>query len=162
MVILRLSLVGVIASTVLSLGVGMAERASQPPGRERFDKLFADGDFKDAFEGYRRLALDPTTEANRIGTDLGQAIQCLAQLGRQVEIDAFREAVITVHQENWRLLEAAALSYLNYEQHSGVIVAGKFRRGVLGRGDQRVRGRIGRQRLLRRREARPTRRNLAE
>ena len=34
------------------------------------------------------------------------------QLGRVDEIDAFREAVIAVHQENWRLLQAAAESYL--------------------------------------------------
>ena len=112
MVILRLSLVGVVATTILSLGVGMAERASQPSGRERFDKLFADGNFKDALEGYRRLALDPKTEPDRVGTDLGQAVQCLARLGRHDEIDTFREAVIAVHQGNWRLLQAAALSYL--------------------------------------------------
>ena len=51
------------------------------------------------------------------------------QLGRVDEIDAFREAVVAVHQGNWRLLQAAAESYLNDAQHFGFIVAGKFQRG---------------------------------
>ena len=45
---------------------------------ERFDKLFADGNYKDAYEGFRRLALDPKTEPDRVGTDLMQAVRCLA------------------------------------------------------------------------------------
>src|SRR6202040_2591436 len=49
-------------------------------------------------------------------------------LGRADEIDEFREAVIAVHKENWRLLETAAQTYANVE-HYGFIVAGKFYRG---------------------------------
>src|SRR5262249_5775349 len=138
MLIVRLSLVGGAASAVLSLGVGMAERASQPPGRERFDKLFADGNFKDAYEGYRRLALDPKTEVDRVGTDLRQAVQSLLRLGRADEIDDFREAVVAVHPANWRLLQAAALSYAFDDQHIGAIVAGKFHRGQQRKGGRFV------------------------
>ncbi len=104
-------------------------RADKPGDRERFDKLFTQGNYKDAYEGYRGLALDPKTEPDRVGTDLRRAIQCLVQLGRVDEVDAFREAVVAVHQANWRLLQAAAESYLNDAQHSGFIVAGKFHRG---------------------------------
>src|SRR5262249_23699518 len=50
-------------------------------------------------------------------------------LGRVDEVDAFREAVVAAHQGNWRLLQAAAASYLNDPQHDGFIVAGKFQRG---------------------------------
>ena len=70
------------------------------------------GNYKDAYEGYRALALDPRTDPNRVGSDLQQAVTCLAQLGRVDEIDDFREAVIAVHKDNWRLLQAAAESYL--------------------------------------------------
>src|SRR5208337_4414434 len=45
------------------------------------------------------------------------------------ELDAFREAVIEVHKDNWRLLQAAAESYLNDPEHFGFIVAGEFHRG---------------------------------
>src|SRR5262249_50907813 len=72
MVILRLSLVGVAVSAILGLGVGTAAQERQSAGRERIDKLFADGNFKSALEAYRRLALDPKTEPDRVGTDLKQ------------------------------------------------------------------------------------------
>ena len=42
---------------------------------------------------------------------------------------AFREAVVAVHHANWRLLQAAAESYLDDSEHAGFIVAGKFHRG---------------------------------
>ena len=95
-------------------GPGPPRRGQAGGGeRERCDKLFAAGNYKDAYEGYRRLALDPKTEPDRVGADLTRAIECLGQLGRVDEIDDFREAVIAVHKENWRLLQAAAESYLN-------------------------------------------------
>ena len=56
-------------------------------------------------------------------------MQCLTQLGRVEEIDAFREAVIAVHKDNWRLLQAAAMSYVNDAVHFGFIIAGEFHRG---------------------------------
>ena len=52
----------------------------------------------------------------------------MQQLGRLDEIDELREAVIKVHGKNWRLLMAAADSYLNID-HFGFIIAGKFTRG---------------------------------
>ena len=116
----------------------MAKRPNQPSGRERFDKLFAEGNFKDAYDGYRRLALDPKTEADRVGTDLKQAVRCLNSLGRIDEMDAFVEAVVAVHPANWRLLQAAAETYFLANEHWGAIVAGKFHRGE--RADGRAAG----------------------
>ena len=75
------------------------------------------------------LALDPKTEPDQVGADLKRAIECLVQLGRIDEVDAFREAVVVVQAGNWRLLQAAAESYLDDVQHFGFIVAGKFQRG---------------------------------
>jgi alpha-2-macroglobulin len=125
----RLVFLGVLACTIVALGVVMASRPNQPSDRERFDKLFAEGNYKDAYDGYRRLALDPKTEPNRIGTDLKQAARCLNSLGRLAEKDEFLEAVVAVHPANWRLLLAAAESYFLPNDHWGAIVAGKFRRG---------------------------------
>ena len=138
MVTFRMVLLGAAAAATLVLGVVMAETASQPPGRDKIDKLFADGNFKDAFEGYRRLALEPKTEPDLVGSDLRHAVDCLARLGRTDEIDDLREAVVAVHSGNWRLLEAAALSYLLDDQHQGQIVAGKFHRGRQRRGGRFV------------------------
>ena len=56
------------------------------------------------------------------------ATSCLQPLNRAEELDDFREAVIEVHKNNWRLLQAAAANYLN-DPHYGFMVAGKFYRG---------------------------------
>src|SRR5262249_24361148 len=53
--------------------------------------------------------------------------ECLGQLGRTDEIDAFRDAVIAAHKDNWRLLQAAAETLLGGE-HFGFIVGGAFHR----------------------------------
>jgi uncharacterized protein YfaS (alpha-2-macroglobulin family) len=106
--------------------------AADPPSpQERHDQLsktMKAGNFKDAYEGFRKLALDPNDDHKQVGQDLEMAIQCLQNLGRSDEIDDFREGVIAVHKQNWRLLEAAAQSLVNNE-HFGFIVAGKFYRG---------------------------------
>ena len=96
-----------------------------PGNREQFDKQFKQGNYKAAYEGYRGLALDPKPSPQHAGTDLGRAIECLVKLGRVDEVDAFREAVIAVHKASWRLLQAAAESYLNDPNKYGFIVAGQ-------------------------------------
>jgi uncharacterized protein YfaS (alpha-2-macroglobulin family) len=135
----RLVVIGLMGSSIMAVGVTFAHRAAGPNDRERFDKLFAAGNFKDAYEGYRALALDAKAEPDRVGADLVRAIQCLVQLGRVDEVDAFREAVVAVHPGNWRLSQAAAESYRNDANHFGFIVAGKFHRGHL-RGEGRYVG----------------------
>ncbi len=80
--------------------------------------------------GYlRSLTLNPKTAPDRVGADLKEAIDCLVRLQRIDEVDEFREAVVVVHAGNWRLLQAAAESYLDDAHHGGCIVAGKFERG---------------------------------
>ncbi len=44
------------------------------------------------------------------------------------EIDRFRESVIAAHAGNWRLLRAAAQSYVDFDHH-GFMIAGEFQRG---------------------------------
>jgi uncharacterized protein YfaS (alpha-2-macroglobulin family) len=106
--------------------------AGNPPShaerRTALTKAFQAGNFKDAYEGLRKLALDPTNHPHQVGQDLTMAITCLQRLGRSDEIDEFREAVVGVHAKNWRLLETAGQSYVDGE-HFGFIVAGKFYRG---------------------------------
>ncbi len=96
--------------------------------REQSYKSYQQGNYKDAYEGYRKLALDPNDDPRLVGGDLSMATSCLQSLNRVDEIDDFREAVIQTHKNNWRLLQAAAQNCLN-EPHYGFIVAGKFYRG---------------------------------
>ena len=136
-----LALLGVAGSLVLLAGavaaVGFLD-ARPPASREQCDKLAQQGNYKDACDGYRALALDPKDDPTLVGRDLQQAISCLMNLRRADEVDAFREAVIEVHSGNWRLIQAAAESYLNDPEHYGFIVAGKFHRGPHGGGGRYV------------------------
>src|SRR6266542_1470154 len=114
--------VAVLAWRITAGGTSIAER------RATFTKAHAAGNFKDAYEGLRKLALDPQNGGSEVGKDLELAINCLQRLGRVDEIDEFREAIIAAHKSNWRLLATAAETYVKVE-HYGYIVAGKFERG---------------------------------
>jgi uncharacterized protein YfaS (alpha-2-macroglobulin family) len=105
-----------------------AEPLSAQQRRESMMQTYRAGNYKDAYEGLRKLALDPQADRALVGSDLDTAVNCLMNLGRADEIDEFREAVIGVHKANWRLLNSAASSYASV-QHFGYIVAGKFYRG---------------------------------
>ena len=124
-------LLTLIFASVVTFGTLAATGAEEPTNqalRAGFQKAMDDGNFKDAYEGFRKLALDPNDDPRRVGNDLQQATSCLQRLNRVDEIDAFREAVVEVHAKNWRLLFAAGQNYMNV-RHRGFMVAGEFRRG---------------------------------
>ncbi|HEY3964749.1 MAG TPA: MG2 domain-containing protein [Planctomycetaceae bacterium] len=105
-----------------------AEQPVPQSQREQFQKALDGGNFKVAYEGFRKLALDPNDDSERVARDMRGAIQALQRLGRVSEFDEFIESVIAAHKQNWRLLEAAAQSYETIPHH-GFIIAGKFERG---------------------------------
>ncbi len=135
------SVIGIAGLGLLALlgtaTIGWTEGPPAQSDRAKFQKLLNDGNYKDAYEGYRALALDPNDDPLQVGGDLTMALSALAQLGRQDEMDAFREAVVQVHAKNWRLLVAAAESYLNHE-HFGFVIGGTFSRGPHRGGGQQV------------------------
>ncbi len=96
--------------------------------RSQARKDFQAGNFRDAWELYRKLALDPRDDERLVGNDLKTGIDCLQRLAREDEVDAFREAVVGVHQKNWRLLQAAADSFIQGSRY-GYLIAGQFFRG---------------------------------
>jgi uncharacterized protein YfaS (alpha-2-macroglobulin family) len=124
----KVKLLGIAVIIAVVAGLIAADKASQQEQRDKLIKNMQAGNFKDAYDGLRKLALDPKADLKQVGNDLNNAVQCLYNLGRADEIDEFREAVIAVHKDNWRLLESAAQSYVGGE-HFGFIIAGKFSRG---------------------------------
>jgi len=119
----------VLALSVVLIGAAYGYgQATAVPEPAELQQLYKDGNYKEAYEGYRRRALRKTTDPKQVGNDLTMALHCLQRLNRVDEIDAFREEVIKVHEENWRLLNAAARTYQNV-QHYGYIIAGEFHRG---------------------------------
>lgn len=127
----------VFVSMLTFAGVAWLAAAEAPPaGREGAKKLFEQGNFKEAFDAYRALSLDPQTDPAQVGDDLRQAVQCLRQLGRIAEVDDLIEAAVAAQPNNWNLLFSAAQRYAEID-HFGAIVAGKFQRG-----DRRGEGRM--------------------
>lgn len=105
--------------------------------RAKAHKAVQDGNYKQAFEIYEKLALDPSNDPKMTANDLEEAINCLKHLNRPNETDDLRERVIAVHKNNWRLLFRAATNYFD-EDHTGFIVAGKFERSYQRGGGQYV------------------------
>jgi uncharacterized protein YfaS (alpha-2-macroglobulin family) len=124
----RLRVLGAAVASVAVFWVLAEEKTSPQSRRDKLMEAYKAGNYKDAYDGLRQLALDPKDDPLKVGDDLTTAVDCLRRLGRVDEADEFRESVIEVHQKNWRLLDTAAQSYGNVE-HSGYIVAGKFYRG---------------------------------
>jgi alpha-2-macroglobulin len=120
-----------VAATLLG-GLAYALAREAPPmtgSRSDAQKAYNDRNYKDAYETFRRLALDSETkEPTQVGNDLNSAVACLQQLNRTSEIDEFRETVIDAQAKNWRALLAAAQSYVNVDHH-GFMIAGEFQRG---------------------------------
>ena len=104
-------------------------RAPAPPAREKLLKLYNDGNYKEAFEGYRTLALDPNSDPAQVGGDLERATQCLRSLSRENEADDLVDQVTALHAKNWRVLASGAEIYARQLSHYGYIVAGVFERG---------------------------------
>ncbi len=119
-----------VLAAVFSGGWTMSESvpADNAKIRSQMEQNLRNGNFKDAYEGFSKLALDANDDPRQVGGDLNRAVNCLQRLNRLDEVDDFREKVIEVHKNNWRLLWAAAQSYMDRE-HYGFIVAGKFYRG---------------------------------
>lgn len=114
---------------------GNARGADESP--EKFRKLFNQGNFKEAFEGFKKLALAPKADARQAGNNMNMAIQSLRNLGRNNEVDDFRDSVISIHEGDWRFLQMAADSFLESE-HFGFLIAGKFERGYHRGGGRQV------------------------
>lgn len=106
----------------------VAEETGKSMNRDDLKKQFDSGNFKVAYDGYRKLVLDPKTDAKHVAGDLGLAVQSLRNLGRVTEFDELVEGAIKAHEKNWRLLREVASQYRSIEQW-GFIVAGKFERG---------------------------------
>lgn len=128
----RTSVVRLSWFALLLLGVWVAGAISQVPNsaelRVRSQKLMNDGNFNEAYAGYRKLCLDPKTDAGQVSQDLNNAVQCLYRLGRVKEFDELVESTVAAHKGNWRLLQTAAQQYIN-TQHQGFMIAGQYERG---------------------------------
>ncbi len=109
---------------------------AQLPDSAKLEKLYREGNYKDAYQGYQRLLLSPGKDDGDLPSYLTKAKDCLERLGRISELDDLLESSVAAHPGAWNLLSAAAGQYADVS-HQGYIVAGKFYRGYSRGGDVR-------------------------
>jgi alpha-2-macroglobulin len=122
------SAAGMMAVAVVSFAVFAGGPSDDEAAIKQMSEAFQQGNFKDAYEGFRKLALGAQTDPRQLSEVTWMAVQCLQRLNRMAEIDALLEDVAKVHKEQWRPLAGVARCYMNVP-HSGFIGAGKFQRG---------------------------------
>ena len=117
---------------LILLGLVASGAFSQAPDptqlRAKAQQQMNTGNFKNAYDDFRQLCLDPKNDGKEVASDLAQAVQCLNALGRIKEFDEVVEDAIKAHANNWRLKQEAANQYINV-QHQGFLIAGKYERG---------------------------------
>ncbi|MBR6074750.1 MAG: hypothetical protein IKP87_05550, partial [Victivallales bacterium] len=92
--------------------------------RKAANKLRNDGNVREAFDAYAKLALDPQNPAKYAINDFNMAVNCLQQLNRVGEFDDFLKKVLDVRKDEWRFI----CGY-HYPMNQGYIIDGKFTRG---------------------------------
>ncbi len=108
--------------------VAMYAASAEKPSREELNKLYHDGNYKDAYDGLSAMARDKADDPDKVPADMTTSVACLQSLNRLGEFDAFIESVIAAHGEDFKLLWTAAQTYMNVE-HNGYMISGKFQRG---------------------------------
>lgn len=114
---------------------GVMQSSAEPPTipdqREQAQKLFNEGNFKEALDLFRQLALDSKNTGSQLPSDITQVVQCYQNLQLHHEIDGFLDQAEQAHSTHWMALKTIGLMW-NNSQHYGVLVAGKFHRGNNG------------------------------
>ena len=111
------------------LGVYLfAEEKSATDERTLAHTYQKQGNYRDAWEIYRKLATRRNNTGQGVANDLRGGIDCLKKLNRVSEIDAFYESILKVHSDKPRVLWKIAESLIQ-GPHYGYIIDRKFIRG---------------------------------
>ncbi len=114
---------------MISLGVYLsAEEKSVTDARTLAQKYQTQGNYRDAWEIYQKLATRRNNSGQGVSNDLSSGIQCLQRLNRVNEIDEFRDSILKVHADKPRVLWKVAESFIR-GPHYGYIIDRKFIRG---------------------------------
>ena len=110
------------------LSTSLLYAADPPDSVPAADKLFNDGNFREALTAYRQLLKNQEARAPELISNFQRVAQCFQRLNLEDELDEFRESVVNLHGNNWQVLAAVAHSYLHMA-HYGYKTAGQFQRG---------------------------------
>ncbi len=99
-----------------------------PESMDQIDKDFDDGNFNDAFTGYRRLLREGDVDGPKAPHALERAVQALIRLNRVAEVDALLDEATQRYAGNFRLLDTAATQFMQIPRY-GYQITGNFERG---------------------------------
>lgn len=127
----RPSVFTLFAVMALSLLTCLHSSLAAPSGKALRDiakKAQANGNYKDAYAGFRTLLVDEGVSDAAGREDLISAVLCLNNINQVHEIDGLLEAAVTKNSTNPYVLAAAAKAYSD-ANHFGYIVGDIFNRG---------------------------------
>jgi len=118
--------------SALVLGTGvlmlMADEPAFEEQKKAARKLQQDGNYRDAYQRFEKLMLDPQFSGEALKPILQGAFDCLQHLQQQSEIDSLLHRAIDAHPDDWQVYWKAA-DLLAQSPHYGFLVAGTFARG---------------------------------
>lgn len=94
--------------------------------KNKAEQLEKKGHYKEALTIYQKLLSDP--QARTPGQLAARAEHCLGKLNRTTELDTLRDQTLETFPNSAEVAIWAATRYL-YNPHSGIIIAGEFKRG---------------------------------
>ncbi len=95
--------------------------------RSNAKKLFDDGNFKEAYELYEKIATDTKAGGQPLANDLAILYQCTQRMRYYPKWDALIEKIIAAHSNDWRVLQVAANQYKSAPKY-GILIDNKFQR----------------------------------
>ena len=95
--------------------------------REKARKLYTDGNYKEAFEAYEKIATDPKAGGKPLVDDLSILFQCIQRMRYYPKWDALIEKVVEVQSNDWRVLQAVAGQYQSAPKY-GIIIDNQWQR----------------------------------
>ncbi len=107
--------------------VGWSQNLDTKSLRREAARLQAEGNWKDAYERWEQILRKAEPGDEVVPTDLSNAVLCLSQLGRQVDLDSLLSDTVKKHSENWKLITEAA-KQLAVSPPYGVVSDQKFYR----------------------------------
>ncbi|MEM9353891.1 MAG: MG2 domain-containing protein [Planctomycetota bacterium] len=93
------------------------------------DRLFEDGNYREALDVYRKLFSQPVERNANVGPQLSRAAECLGRLNLAHEFDELVETLTVNAKESWKTQQALAEAMLGAE-HRGFLIDGEYRRGT--------------------------------
>jgi uncharacterized protein YfaS (alpha-2-macroglobulin family) len=120
-------LVRIMLATLLVVGATIAMSHARAPRRSSSQPQ-QEGNYREAYEAFRNMALDPRADARVVGAELPNALQNLRRLDRLAEADRLLEDLAALHAARWQMQWVVARGYIQLP-HFGYKIAGRFERG---------------------------------